>query len=137
MAGVSTSQVRQLLYAAKYLRRLRPHVVSASAKILCVEIDANLLERRCAALRASGYDVFSASPRTAEVVLRGQKFDLVIVSALTENDQTRILNLADGAQVMTLHGPIPTQDMVALVASRVRAIPEIPNPKRWKQPSHR
>ena len=72
------------------------------AKILCVENDLAVRETRCAVLKYSGYDAASASPQDAEVVLSSRKFDLIVLSGLGEFEQHRILNLADGGQVLVL-----------------------------------
>ena len=62
-----------------------------AAKILCVESDVAVLESRCAVLKFSGYDAASATPRVAEIVLRSQKFDLVVVSRLGDSDLHRVI----------------------------------------------
>jgi hypothetical protein len=59
---------------------------SGAAKILCIEPNVAVVESRCAVLKTSGYDAASASPQVAGIVLRRQKFDLVVVSALEESD---------------------------------------------------
>jgi hypothetical protein len=61
------------------------------ARLLCVGKDLELLQARCAALSQSGYDAKSAPVDEAEVLLRAEKFDLVIASAwLSEWDKSRI-----------------------------------------------
>ena len=75
-----------------------------SPKILCVEDDVAVLESRCAILKFSGYDAASASPQLADIVLRSQKFDLIVVSWLKDSDLHRIINLSDGADVLVLDG---------------------------------
>ena len=71
-------------------------------KVLCVELDVGFLKSRCAVLEHSGYDAASASPQVAEIVLRSQKFDLVVLSKLSDIDLHRIINLADGEEVLVL-----------------------------------
>jgi DNA-binding response OmpR family regulator len=90
------------------------------AKILCVESDPFLLESRCAVLKYSGYDSVSASPQTAQVVLRSQKFDLIVISTVSDQDLHRILNLSDGADVLVLDGLTMPSKLLSLVAQRLQ-----------------
>jgi hypothetical protein len=60
-------------------------------RILCVEPDPFVLETRCAVLKISGYDAASASPRGAGVVLSSQKFDLIVLSKVSDYEQYWIL----------------------------------------------
>jgi hypothetical protein len=80
---------------------------SGAAKILCVELDVGLLKSRCDVLKYSGYDAASASPQLAEIMLRCQKFDLIVLSKLSDSDLHRIINFADGANVLVLDGFTP------------------------------
>jgi hypothetical protein len=90
-----------------------------AAKILCVELDAAVLESRCAALKASGYDAASASPQVAEIVLRSRKFDLLLLSSLSESDWQRIVNLSDGADVLIVNGLVSSSELLSLVAHQL------------------
>jgi CheY-like chemotaxis protein len=90
-----------------------------NAKILCVESDPFLLESRCAVLKYSGYNTASASPQAAEVVLRSQNFDLIVVSTVSDYDMHRILNLSDGAEVLVLDGLTLPSKLLSLVALRL------------------
>ncbi len=89
------------------------------AKILCVEHDTAVLESRCAVLKISGYDTSSASPRVAEVALSSQKFDLVVLSSLSESEVNRLVNLADGANVLVLDDLTMPADLLISVAQRL------------------
>jgi CheY-like chemotaxis protein len=92
---------------------------SGAAKILCVERDVAVLQGRCSVLKNAGYDVASASPKLAEVLLRSQKFDLIVLSLLSEFDLHRIINFGDGAEVLVLDGlPLPSE-LLSLVAQRL------------------
>ena len=91
-----------------------------AAKILCVELDVAVLESRCGVLKISGYDTASASPRLAEIVLRYQKFDLIVLSRLSGTDLHRIVNLADGADVLVLDGITMPSELLSLVAQRLK-----------------
>jgi hypothetical protein len=75
---------------------------SGAARILCVESDLALLESRCAVLKCSGQDAHSASPHLAEILLRSQRFDLIVISKLSDFVLHRIINLSDGADVLVL-----------------------------------
>jgi hypothetical protein len=88
-------------------------------RILCVEPDVNVLESRCAVLKYSGYNAASASPKLAEIVLRSQKYLLIVLSALSDFDLQRIINLADGANVLVLDGPTFPSELLRLVAQRL------------------
>jgi hypothetical protein len=90
-----------------------------AAKILCVENDLAVLESRCTVLKYSGYDAASTSPQGAEVVLSSRKFDLIVLSGVSEFEQHQILNLADGAQVLVLDVLTMPKDLLALIAERL------------------
>jgi hypothetical protein len=90
-----------------------------TAKILCVESDSAVLESRCAVLKVSGYDAASASPQVAEVLLCSQKFNLIVLSAVTGFDLDRIINLSDGADVLILEGVTMPTELLSLVAQRL------------------
>ena len=87
-----------------------------ATKILCVEQDVAVIESRCAVLKHSGYDVHSAFPQVAETVLRSQKFDLIVISRLSDPDLQRINNFSDGADVLVLEPPTMPSELLALVA---------------------
>jgi CheY-like chemotaxis protein len=86
-----------------------------AAKILCVEFNLAIRESRCAVLKHSGYDAASAAPHLAESVLRSQKFDLIVLSLLSDLDT----NLADGADILVLDGYTVPAELLSLVAQRL------------------
>jgi DNA-binding response OmpR family regulator len=91
-----------------------------AARILCVELDVAVLESRCAVLTYSGYDSASATPQVAEMVLRGRKFDLIVLSTmLDDSDLHRIINFADGADVLVLEEFTFPSELLFLVAQRL------------------
>jgi hypothetical protein len=90
------------------------------AKILCVTDDAVVLETRCAVLKYSGYDACSVLPRGAGIALRGQKFDLVVISSLSDSDLHRVVNFSDGAKLLVFDGFIAPAELLSLVAERLR-----------------
>jgi hypothetical protein len=78
-----------------------------------------VLENPCAVLNVSGYDAASTTPQVAEIVLRSQKFDLIVVSKLSDSDLHRILNLSDGADVLVFDGITISGELISLVAQRL------------------
>jgi DNA-binding response OmpR family regulator len=90
-----------------------------AAKILCVELDVAVVESLCAVLKTSGYDAASASPQVAGIVLRRQKFDLLIVSRLGDLDLQTVMNLSDGADVLVLDALTTPSELLTLVAQRL------------------
>jgi DNA-binding response OmpR family regulator len=94
-------------------------VDARSPKILCVEFNLAIRESRCAVLKHSGYDAASAEPDLAESVLRSQKFDLIVLSMLSDLDSHLITNLADGADLLVLDGFTMPSELLSLVAERL------------------
>jgi hypothetical protein len=94
-------------------------MATKSPKILCVESNVAVLESRCAVLKASSYDAASATPKVAEIVLLSQKFDLIVVSRLSDSDLHRVNNLADGADMLVLGRLTLPSEMLFLVAQRL------------------
>ena len=88
-------------------------------KILCVEPDAAVVESRCAVLKSCGYDVVSASPGVAEIVLRGRKFDLLIISSLSDGGLDRLIGFSDRAEVLVLDGFTAPSELLFLVSERL------------------
>jgi hypothetical protein len=88
-------------------------------KILCVEQDVSVRKSRCAILKYSGYEAASASPQVAEIVLRSQKFDLIVLSRPTDFALHRIINLADGADLLVLEELTMPSELLSLVAERL------------------
>jgi hypothetical protein len=79
-----------------------------------------VLESRCAVLKYSGYDVASASPQVAETLLRSRKFDLIVISSLSDSDLHRVINFSDGAEVLVLDECILPSNLLSLVAQRLQ-----------------
>jgi hypothetical protein len=90
-----------------------------AAKILCVELDLAVRESQCAVLKSLGYDTVSASPQHAEIMLRSKKFDLIVLSQLSDSDLHRTINFADGAAVLVLEEFTPPDELLLLVAQRL------------------
>jgi hypothetical protein len=89
------------------------------AKILCVEPNLGVLESRCAVLKTSGYDSMTALPHVAEIALRRQKFDLIVLSRLGDSDLHRIINFSDGADVLVLAELTRPAELLSLVGQRL------------------
>jgi hypothetical protein len=90
-----------------------------SPKILCIESDLAVRETRCAVLNKSGYDATAASSQLADIVLRIQKFDLIVLSETSDCDWHRTFNLADGADVLVLEGFTMPLELLWLVEERL------------------
>ena len=88
-------------------------------RILCVESDLAVLESRCEALKFSGYKASAASPQLAEIVLRYRKFDLIVISNVSEFDLHRIINFSDGAGVLVLDENMMPAELLALIERRL------------------
>ena len=74
------------------------------ARLLCVGRERYLLETRCAVLGQSGYDAQSATVLEAEDLLRTEKYDLVIVSALLSDEERSLTAVAGSSPILTLKG---------------------------------
>jgi hypothetical protein len=90
--------------------------------ILCVEQDQAVRESRCAVLTASGFKAISASPQAAEIVLRGRKFDLLVLSTLSDYHRDGLINLADGADILVLDTLTVPSKLLSLVAERLNRL---------------
>ena len=88
-------------------------------RILCVESDLAVLESRCEVLKSSGYKASAASPQLAEIVLRYRKFDLIVISNVSEFDLHRIINFSDGAGVLVLDENMMPAELLAVIERRV------------------
>jgi DNA-binding response OmpR family regulator len=97
------------------------------ARLLCVGRELNLLEIRCAVLACSGYESQSATVSEAEILLRSDQFDLVIVSAwLSEWDRARILEAVGRTPTLVLTQVTFAEDLLAQVARMLVVIPKKP-----------
>src|ERR1700733_8550302 len=75
------------------------------ARLLCTGKEADLLQSRCAVLRHAGYDARAATLEEAEILLRTEQYDLVIISAcLSEWERGRILSAAGKMPTYVLRG---------------------------------
>jgi hypothetical protein len=78
---------------------------SRRARLLCVGNERDHLQSRCDVLNFSGYDAKSATVREAEILLRTEKFALVIVSAfLSQAERERVVSAAGETPTLVLEG---------------------------------
>jgi CheY-like chemotaxis protein len=89
-------------------------------RILCVEDDQAGRESRCAVLESSGYHAVSASPKFAVILLSYQKFDLVVLSGLGDYKLNQIINVADGAEILSLVAFTESPDFLNIVAEKLQ-----------------
>lgn len=61
----------------------------------------------------------------AEIALRSHKFDLVVMSTLSDYDQDRLINFADGAGVLVLDGFTMSSELLWLVTERLNRIQQL------------
>jgi CheY-like chemotaxis protein len=94
-------------------------VDTRAAMILCVEDNVAVLESRCAVLKYSGYDAASASTQLAEIMLRSKKFDLIVVSTVSDHDLHRIIGFSNGAGLLVLDGITKPSELLSLVSQRL------------------
>jgi hypothetical protein len=70
-------------------------------------------------LKFSGYKASAASPQLAEIVLRYRKFDLIVISNVSEFDLHRIINFSDGAGVLVLDEIMMPAELLAVIERRL------------------
>jgi hypothetical protein len=93
------------------------------ARLLCTGNEAHLLQSRCAVLRHAGYDARAATLEKAEILLRTEKYDLVIISASpSEWEKGRILSAAMKTPTYVLRGLTLAPELLAQVEQRLCAV---------------
>jgi hypothetical protein len=55
----------------------------------------------------------------AEIALRSQQFDLLVISSLSDYDLHRIIGLSDGAEVLVLEEFTMPSELLSLVTQRL------------------
>jgi DNA-binding response OmpR family regulator len=91
-----------------------------SPRILCIERDLSVLDSRCGVLKHNGYDAYAASLKISELVLAGQSFDLVILSAgLTDPEKLQVAQAAGSTKTMVLDGLTMPSTLLTEVAARL------------------
>ena len=87
-----------------------------SARPLCAGNDLELMKTRCAELSQSGYDAQSATISDAEILLRREDFDLIVVSArLSESERDRVIAAAGNTPTCILQGLTLASELLAEV----------------------
>jgi hypothetical protein len=96
-------------------------MTSRPARLLCVGKQS--LELRCAVLATAGYDAKSADIAEAEVLLRTEKFDLIIVSAfLTQGEIDRVTSAAGETPTLVLEGIAFARELLFEVDRRLSTL---------------
>jgi hypothetical protein len=86
-------------------------------RLLCLGKEQDSLQTRCAVLSHSGYDTKSATVAEGELLLRTEKFDLIIVSAFLSNEEKDCVILAAGdTPALVLEGFTFAEELLAQVA---------------------
>lgn len=97
---------------------------SRGARLLCVGKELDFLHIRCAVLKQSGYDSKSATVKEAEILLRTEDFDLVIVSAFSsQEERDRVISAAGETPILVLDGLTLPQELLAQVERRLARVP--------------
>ena len=98
-------------------------MVPRPARILCVGDDADLLLTRCAVLGKAGYESRSATVSEAGILLRTERYDLVIVSAfLSLHERHRTVSGVGDGPVLVLNGLTLAPELLALVEARLACL---------------
>jgi hypothetical protein len=93
---------------------------SRLARLLCVGKELDHLRSRCAVLESAGYDAKSAPVAEAEVLLRTEKFDLIIVSVHVSQDElSRVTSAAGETPILVLEGITFPAELLAKVELRL------------------
>jgi DNA-binding response OmpR family regulator len=96
---------------------------SRSSKLLCAGKDLSLLRTRCAILTQNGYDARPATLQEAEILLRSEQFDLVVVSAwLDDWDRVKLLSAVGRTPSYVLPGLTLAAELLKQVEQRLPAI---------------
>jgi hypothetical protein len=91
------------------------------SRLLCAGKDSDLLRTRCDVLGTSGYNAKAATLSEAEVLVRTEEIDLLIVSAwLSECERGKILAAAGKTPALVLTELTLADELLARVA---RALP--------------
>lgn len=91
------------------------------ARILCIGKDPGLLRSRCAVLAHGGYDAQAVMFADADRLLREGSFDLVILSAILNDEERRQISahVGDPARILILKKLIFASELLAEVERRL------------------
>jgi hypothetical protein len=114
---MSTASIRVRLPA------LRGSVLSNQARILCIGKDSGLLRSRCAVLSHAGYDAQAVMYGDAENLLRTQEFDLILLSAILNDEEKDHISgiVQGGTPILPLKKLIFASELLAEVEQRLRS----------------
>jgi len=98
-------------------------VLSNQARILCIGKDSGLLRSRCGVLSHAGYDAQAVMYGDAENLLRTQEFDLILLSAiLNDEEKDHISGIVQGeTPILPLKKLIFASELLAEVEQRLRS----------------
>ena len=98
------------------LTKIAEIVSMPPVRVLCIGNEKDHLRTRCAVLGSAGYTARSAATREAQILLRKEDFDLVIVSAwLSESERGSILSAAGKTPALVLTELTLPDNLLALV----------------------
>ena len=91
------------------------------ARIVCIGKDPGLLRSRCAVLAHGGYDAQAVMFAEAENRLRTGSFDLIILSAILNDEERRqiIAQVGDPTRILILKKLIFASELLAEVERRL------------------
>jgi DNA-binding response OmpR family regulator len=97
------------------------HMNKNSAHILCIGKDPGLLRSRCAVLAHGGYDAQAVMFAEAESLLRTGSFDLLILSAILNDEERRqiMAQVGDPTRILILKKLIFASELLAEVERRL------------------
>src|SRR5882757_3087502 len=126
-----SSKAAQLQFGLRIAFKCKTVLLAMSApRVLCVVKGPYhvAVETRCSILKNAGYDARAAWLEEAQALLRGQTFDLVILSAILSDEEIGLITTAAGrkTQIMILSGFVWPSALLAEVAERLRRSRENP-----------
>jgi hypothetical protein len=105
-----------------------------SYRLLCTGNEAGLLQSRCAVLRHAGYDAQAATLSETEILLRAEKYELVIISAnLSEWEVGRILSAAGKTPTYVLRGLTLAPELLAQVDRLLLPVNQTAPCEHWQR----
>jgi hypothetical protein len=96
-------------------------MTNSRARILCIGKDHGLLRSRCAVLAHGGYDAQAVMFADAERLLREGSFDLIILSAILNEEERHKISaqVGDPTRVLILKKLIFASELLAEVERRL------------------
>jgi hypothetical protein len=96
-------------------------MIKDPARILCIGKDPGLLRSRCAVLAHGGYNAQAVMFAEAESRLRTDSFDLIILSAILNDEERQqiIAQVGDPTRILILKKLIFASELLAEVERRL------------------